>query len=187
MFEVALDFVLEANLRTFDTLQLGTALSIGQVETDIRLVIADRKLVGVADDHGLGTMDPTQDWMLCRSSFSIRIPASCISVTRRVPRVPSPEELRFQRTRCASREPPRPTSTSVSVACSRGSSVSFSSKGLRNGGWLCSNPVLTGTTSNTVGRCSSGRSHDGSVRYCADCCSQYSASLESSGLDTCTG
>lgn len=61
MFEVALDLVLEEDLRTLDALQLGAALYIEQAGTDLTFVSADRKLVTVAADHGLITLNPTTD------------------------------------------------------------------------------------------------------------------------------
>lgn len=57
-FERALDLVLEADLRTLDSLQLAAALDVND-ELDVTFVCADRDLVAVANDRGLDAIDPT--------------------------------------------------------------------------------------------------------------------------------
>jgi len=60
-FENAFDLVLEDDLRTLDALQLGTALELRPPDLDVTFVCADEKLVSVAEEHNLPTLNPATD------------------------------------------------------------------------------------------------------------------------------
>lgn len=60
-FGMALELVLEDDLRTLDALQLGTALELADPDLEVTFVCADRELVDVAAERGLPTNDPTTD------------------------------------------------------------------------------------------------------------------------------
>ena len=50
--------ILEDDLRTLDSLQLSTALSLQTTETDVVFVCADADLVSVVQTRGLETVTP---------------------------------------------------------------------------------------------------------------------------------
>lgn len=54
----AFDLVLEDDLRTLDSLQLGAALELKTTDIEITFVCADEKLVDVARKHNLPAMNP---------------------------------------------------------------------------------------------------------------------------------
>ena len=53
VFEIAFDLVLEGDLRTLDSLQLGAALELETSDREITFVCADEKLVQVAREYDL--------------------------------------------------------------------------------------------------------------------------------------
>lgn len=57
-FEEAFDLVLEDDLRTLDALQLGAALAVPTPDLDLTFVCADDKLVEVAENQGISTINP---------------------------------------------------------------------------------------------------------------------------------
>ena len=58
VFELAFDLVLEDDLRTLDSLQLGAALELKTADIELSFVCADEKLVNAAREHGLSAMNP---------------------------------------------------------------------------------------------------------------------------------
>lgn len=58
-FERALDLVLRDDLRTLDSLQLAAALDVA-ADLELTFVCADRKLVSVAANNGLESINPTE-------------------------------------------------------------------------------------------------------------------------------
>lgn len=61
VFEIAFDLVLEDDLRTLDSLQLGAALELKTPGLDVTFVCADEKLVSVAQAHNLSTINPVSE------------------------------------------------------------------------------------------------------------------------------
>jgi len=57
--QFSFDLILEDDLRTLDSLQLSAALSISGEDIEVVFVSADRELVSVADNWGLGTVVPS--------------------------------------------------------------------------------------------------------------------------------
>jgi len=57
-FEEAFDLILEDDLRTLDALQLGAALAVPTPDLDLTFVCADDKLVEVAENQGISTINP---------------------------------------------------------------------------------------------------------------------------------
>lgn len=60
-FQMAFDLVLRDDLRTLDALQLGTALALTDLGSDLTFVGADRNLLEVAADRGLPTINPVAE------------------------------------------------------------------------------------------------------------------------------
>ncbi|MDZ7700898.1 MAG: type II toxin-antitoxin system VapC family toxin [Halobacteriales archaeon] len=60
-FQMAVELVLQDDLRTLDALQLGTALALTDLGSDLRFVGADENLLEVAADRGLPTINPTAE------------------------------------------------------------------------------------------------------------------------------
>lgn len=58
--QFSFDLVLDADLRTLDSLQLAAALSIGADDDTVTFVSADRALVSTAESRGLNALDPTK-------------------------------------------------------------------------------------------------------------------------------
>jgi len=61
VFEEAFSLVLDHDLRTLDALQLASAFEQPTGPGGATFVAADQKLLDVAADHGLETIDPTSD------------------------------------------------------------------------------------------------------------------------------
>lgn len=59
-FEIAFDLVLEDDLRTLDSLQLGAAVELARPDHDLTFICADNELVEAAEGHGLSTLNPTE-------------------------------------------------------------------------------------------------------------------------------
>ena len=59
-FETAFDLVLDDDLRTLDSLQLATAVSLPTPNPEITFVCADEALVNVAEQHGLSINNPCE-------------------------------------------------------------------------------------------------------------------------------
>ncbi|ACV13050.1 conserved hypothetical protein [Halorhabdus utahensis DSM 12940] len=57
--QFSFDLILEDDLRTLDSLQLSAALSTSGEDIEVVFVSADRELVSVADNWGLGTVVPS--------------------------------------------------------------------------------------------------------------------------------
>lgn len=57
--QFSFDLILEDDLRTLDSLQLSAALSISGEDIEVVFVSADRELVSVAENWGLGTVVPS--------------------------------------------------------------------------------------------------------------------------------
>ena len=60
IFETAFDLVLDDDLRTLDSLQLATAVSLPTPNPEITFVCADEALVNVAEQHGLSINNPCE-------------------------------------------------------------------------------------------------------------------------------
>lgn len=60
-FVRAFDLVLKDDLRTLDSLQLGTALELAGPDVELTFVCADGDLVDVARNRGLATLNPVTE------------------------------------------------------------------------------------------------------------------------------
>jgi predicted nucleic acid-binding protein len=60
-FVRAFDLVLKDDLRTLDSLQLGTALELAGQDVELTFVCADGDLVDVAENRGLATLNPVAE------------------------------------------------------------------------------------------------------------------------------
>lgn len=58
LLSFSFDLVLEDDLRTLDSLQLSTGLSLAQEIEEVAFVTADEDLAEIGEKHGLGTLVP---------------------------------------------------------------------------------------------------------------------------------